>query len=111
MGLTNYKYVRATGAAAIAETIAVDGGLVIIEVRLHLDAVGGAAESFTVTIDSGVSAVYDTVLASQDMNALADYVWRPAKPVPISDGDEIDFAWANTGTKTWGLAVIYRDDV
>ena len=106
---TNRLHYRVTGAAAIAATLPVTSGdYCIEEVRLHLSAVGGAAEAFTVTIDSGVNAAYDVLLFSQDMNALTDIVWRPVHPPFIDDADEVDFAWANSGTKTYGLEVVYR---
>ena len=99
---------RATGAAAIAETITPTTPIELVSVRLNLSAAGGAAENFTVTIDSAAAAVYDTVIFSQDMNAVADLLWLPPQPIPILNCDELDFAYANSNTRTYGLEVIYR---
>ena len=99
---------RATGAAAIAATLAETGPIELICVKLHLSAAGGVAENFTVTVDSATNAVYDTVLFSQDMNTVQDILWLPDRPIPIVNDDEIDFAYPNTNTRTYGLEVIWR---
>ena len=102
-----YKVHRATGNGAIASTLAPGRQIELVCVKLHLSAAGGAAEDFTVTIDSATDAVYDVVLFSQDMNAVADVVWVPERPIPIMK-DEIDFAYNNGNTRTYGLEVNYR---
>jgi len=99
---------RATGAAAIAETITAAIPFFIESVRLHLSAAGGAVENFTAQIDgAAVAAVYDTVLLAQDMNAATDVLWVPEQPVYIALNDELDFAYNNANTRTWGLEVVY----
>ncbi len=104
------RFSRATGAAAIDHTITTTGTIELKEVRLHLSAAGGAVENFVVQIDgSATAAVYDTVLAKQDMNTATDYIFRPTPNLMIDGGDQLTFAWTNTGTKTWGLEVIYKD--
>jgi hypothetical protein len=45
---------------------------------------------------------------SQDMNTVQDLMWLPDQPVPILGGDVVDFAYANTNTRTYGLEVIYQ---
>jgi hypothetical protein len=97
---------RATGAAAIAVTIAPTKKWQLHEIRLHLDAAGGAGD-LTVTIDSGVDPVYDTVIATQDMTSVTDYYWQPNDPIKFSKTDELDIAWANANTKTYGIEIIY----
>jgi len=99
---------RATGSAAIAASLTPPGPIELICVKLHLNAVGGAAENFTVTINSNTAAAYDTILYSQDMNAVKDVFWLPNQPVPILNCDVIDFAYANSNSKTYGLEAIYR---
>ena len=102
-----YKVHRATGAVAIDSTLAPGRQIELVCVKLHLSAAGGAAEDFTVTIDSASAAVYDVVLFSQDMTSVADIVWVPDRPIPVLS-DEIDFAYANSNTRTYGLEVNYR---
>ena len=100
---------RATGAAAIAETLTPTTPIVLECVKLHLAAAGGAAEDFTVTIDSATNAVYDVVLFSQDMTTVSDICWVPDRPIPIVNCDELDFAYANSNGRTYGLEVLYRE--
>ena len=104
---------RATGAAAIASSLAPAGPIVLDSVKLHLSAVGGAvgAVNFTVTINSVTDAKYDTLLFSQDMTAVQDVFWQPDRPVPIVNGDVIDFAYANGSTLDYGLEVLYRKEL
>ena len=73
--MTKYKAHRATGAVAIASSLTppkTSGNISLVSVRLNLSAVGGAAENFTITINSATAAVYDTIIYSQDMNAVQD---------------------------------------
>lgn len=111
MALGKSQPLRATGAAAIATSLTPTAPIVLVCVKLHLDIAGGVAENFTVTINSATAAVYDTVLFSQDMNTATDVLWLPEQPIPIVNNDVIDFAYANTNTRTYGLEVIYRTEV
>ena len=102
---------RATGSAAIASSLSPETPIVLVSVRMHLSAAGGtASENFTVTIDSATAAAYDTVIFSQDMNTVQDLLWVPEQPVPVVNGDEIDFAWANANGRTYGLEAVYRKE-
>jgi hypothetical protein len=103
----NKRVFRATGAAAIAQTLAPTTAFQIEEIRLHLNLAGGAAEDLTVVLDSGVGAAYDTVLLTQAMAAVSDLVWQPTRPLVFSAGDEIDIAYANTNTRTYGLEIYW----
>ena len=106
----NVLHVRATGAAAIAESFTPSGEVVLLGVRLHLSAAGGAAENFTVTINSGTNALYDVVLSTSAMAAAADVHFIPDGPLTIAKGDVVDFAYANSNTRTWGLEYVYQKD-
>jgi len=94
--------------AAIAETLACDGVYILEDVRLSIDD-SGAVENFTVTVDSALGAIYDRTLWTQATTTGAGS-WRmdPAIPVAVADGDEIDFAWANTGAVDWSITAVYR---
>ena len=104
---------RATGAAAIASSLTPTGPIVLDSVKLHLSAVGGAVGvvTFTVTINSATDAKYDTLLFSQDMTAVQDVLWQPDRPLPIVNGDVIDFAYANGSNLDYGLEVLYRKEL
>jgi len=98
---------RATGAAAIASTLAPGVAWQLESIRVHLSAAGGAGD-LTATIDHGSAAAYDVVLLTQDMTAVVDLVWSPDRPMEFLAGDELDIAWANTGTKTYGLEIVFK---
>ena len=98
---------RATGSAAVATTVAPGAAFRLEEVRIHLSAAGGAG-NLTVTLDSGTAAAYDAVLLTQDMTSVTDFVWKPTRPLEFtSASDEIDVAWANSNTRTYGLEIFH----
>jgi len=111
IALTNPTEVfhKATGVAALASTLAPAVAFQIIEIRIHLSAAGGAvgAVGFTGTLDSATNAAYDYQLFSEDMTLLTDFVYQPSQPLYFEAGDEIDFAYANGSTRTYGLTVVY----
>ncbi len=109
--MPNSRVQKSTGAAAIALTLTPVGPIVLTCVKLHLNGVGGAAENFTITINSATGSAYDVVLFSQDMAAVTDILWVPDQPIPIVNNDPVDFAYANSNTKTYGLEVTYKAEV
>lgn len=96
---------RQTGAAAMNLTLTVDENIVIKSVALHLSAAGGATENFVMKVDSDAAAAYDTVLLSQDMNTTTDIFDNEERY--IAAGDDVDFTYTNTNSRTWGLTVQY----
>ena len=106
--LTNLSNSAATGAGALAHTLAPARTLRLLEVRMHLSA-AATQDTLTLTIDSALGAAYDSVLDSQDMTGLSEYVFRPTTPVILMKGDEIDFSWTNTDGRTFGLEAIYQE--
>lgn len=95
---------RATGSAAISETVTPSGAFELHEARVHLSAAGGAG-NLTVTLDANAGAAYDVVLLTQDMTAITDLVWQPDRPMSFDSGEKIVVAWANAGGKTYALEV------
>jgi hypothetical protein len=106
MALNNTKVSRATGAAAIAFELSRDTNWMVYEVRVHLNA-AATQDTLTIRIDSSANAVYDAVLYSQDMSGHADFVWRPTRPIFLQANDQLEVAWTNTDTRTYGVEVIY----
>lgn len=98
---------KATGSAAIATTLAPGVPWQLESIRVHLSAAGGAGD-LTATIDNGTNAAYDVLLLTQDMTAVTDLVWTPTRPLEFFAGDELDIAWANAGTKTYGLEIVFK---
>ena len=104
-------FVAATGSAAIAETLAPKLKFRLIRVELHLDsAPASTAENFTVTLDAERGAAYDVLLFSQDLytDAVQDLVVEFGKGYEFEANDEIDIAWTNTPTETYGMRIVYE---
>jgi hypothetical protein len=98
--------IRATGSAAVSLEVAPGSAWQLEDVRVHLNAVGGAG-SLTITADAGAGEAYDVVLASQDMTAAADYVYLPTRPLVFDADDKVVIAWENAGGKTYGVEARY----
>lgn len=98
---------RTTGAVAIAKTLAPGVPWQLESIRVHLSAAGGAGD-LTATIDHGQGAVYDIVLLTEDMTAVVDLVWTPERPMEFLADDELDIAWANASTRTYGLEIVFK---
>jgi len=111
MAQTNRLFDRETAAVAIAYTLVVDGTYLIEAVRLHLSAAGGAVEDLTIANNAFAGAAYDVVFDTTAMNLVTDVHWLPERPVPLTDGDVLTIAYANTNLRTYGLEVVYRREV
>ena len=100
----------ATGAAAIAKTLAPAAKFRLLRVELHLSAAPTTSENFTVTLDAGDGVVYDTRQTSRDLSSgsLTDYVVIYGKGFEFKADDEIDVAYTNTDTRTYGLRIVYE---
>lgn len=106
----------ATGSAALAKTLApkeVGAGIQfrLLGFRIHLTSSYATAENLTITLDSNLGAAYDAVVYTQAMTGLtslvADYQTGDFGCEYFNPGDELDFAWANTGAKEYGLEILY----
>ena len=100
-------YHRATGAAAIAETLAPGVAWQLEGISVHLSAAGGAGD-LTATVDHSVGSAYDLVVLTQDMTSTTDYIWHLERPLEFDADTELDIAWANAGAKTYGLEIIWK---
>lgn len=75
---------------------------------IHLDA-AATQETLTVTVDGGRTAsVYDTLLVSEAMSGIQDLVRTWEGGLDLKEDDEVDTAWANTDSATYGLTVTYQ---
>lgn len=104
----NLYSAKATGAVALAETLAPGVAFELKEVRIHLSAAGTAGD-FTITMDNDYGANYDVVLFTQDMTSLTSLAQTYYnKERRFKAEDELDFAWANASARTYGMEVIYK---
>jgi hypothetical protein len=95
----------ATGTGNISKTITFTIKAKLKELRLHLSDVGGA-NGITLTLDSGLGAAYDCVLATQDLTSLTDYMYKPDVSHTFHAGDALVIAWTNGSERTYGLEAI-----
>ena len=110
---TNYLYHNATGSGAIASTLAPATNFVLVAIKLHLNGAADA-EAFTATVDSTEGAAYDVIVyqvAAGTMQNKTDVTHSFDPPMPFKNGDEIDFAYTNSSGRTYGLEVVYREEV
>ena len=105
--MANTRTHKATGATALNSTLDPGGAWQLEEARIHLNGAGGSG-NLVIKIDSGDGAVYDTVLSTQDMTSLTDFVYQPTRPHELLKGDKLVFTWANSGSKTYGLTAIFH---
>ena len=99
----------ATGATTIAKTLAPGAKFRLLRVELHLSA-ASTQETFTLTLDAGNGAVYDVLLFSENMatDTPQDLIIPFGKGYEFEASDEIDVAWANSDTRTYGLRIVYE---
>lgn len=103
-------FYRTTGDTAIDVTLSPKNtvrGWQLDEMRLHLNAAGGAAEDLTLIVVSAADAVYNSLLLTEAMAAAANVRYHPDQPVLMDNGDGIRVQYANTNGRTYGLELIY----
>lgn len=96
-----------TGSGAIAITLDPGRAFQLEEIRFHYGA-AAADESFTVTLDSVEGEEWDTVVKSQSVNGLTDYVYEPTRPKVFINGDKLKVAQANANLVQWGVEIIWQ---
>ena len=99
----------ATGAAALALSITAIKIARIMSITLHLSAAPTTSENLTATLDSNLGAAYDTLLYSFDLaNSSVTDIVLTAEDLGVEYlfvGDQIDIAYTNTDTVTYGIEV------
>lgn len=101
-----YYKSTATGSGAVSTTVAPGVDWRLDSIRIHLSAAGGAGD-FTATLDANAGAAYDVVVLTQDMTSVTDLVWFPDRDLIFTSGDELDLAWTNGSSRTYGIEVYY----
>ena len=98
--------VFAAGTVNVRPELWLDRPWQLLDWSIHLSAAGGAAEALTMTLDSAHGATFDVPLhTTADMTAVADIseTWAQLKMLIGSKDDAINWTYANTNNKTWGL--------
>jgi len=75
------------------------------QVEIHLNSAGGSG-NFTITKDSGAGSTYDVVIKTVDMSSVVDYIWVIEDELIFDSDDVLNFAWANSSNKTYGITVL-----
>lgn len=106
-GVMTARFTGSGNVTAAVETVAPGSAWALDSIKVHLSAAGGA-NNLTATIDRAVGAAYDTVVLTQDMTAVTDLYWAPTRPIEMLAGDELDLAWTNASTRTYGIEIVWR---
>lgn len=108
--LANVLYQPFTGATAIAETLAPGVKFRLLRIEAHWGAAPSDSENFTVTLDAGDGSDYDVLIDSVDPSAgsQTDLVFIYGVGYEYEPDDEIDIAYANTGTDTISGRYVYE---
>ena len=104
-----YQYHTAT-TAALATALSPKTPFRLLSIHLKIGTAGTTDEAFTVTVDAGRGAAYDTLLISQNTKtpAVTSLVETFGEGFDYLENDEIDCAWANTENRTYGLTYAFR---
>ena len=105
MPLANILFQKFTGATTIAEALAPGVKFKLRRIELNLSS-AATQETLTVTLDAGDGATYDTVLYSKAMAGVQDLIRGFDKE--FEPDDEIDIAWDNSDTRTYGGRYVYE---
>lgn len=106
-GRVGYRW--ATGAGALATALTPKTPFRLLSVMLHLNG-APTQETFTIKCDAGRGSAYDTLLYSQDLSVdtPTDVIRTFGEGYDFLPDDEIDCAWTNTDTKTYGITANYQ---
>jgi len=102
---------NATGAVAIALSVAITKPTRLVSLTLHFSAAPTTSEDFTITLNSNTGATYDTLLYSLDLSvgSTVDLVWIPDSDIFLEIGDSVDIAYPNTDTGTYGVQLTTKE--
>ena len=83
----------------------------LISVSNKFSVAPAANEDFTVTLNAGAGAAYDVLLYSVDPSvaSLTSIVWQPDSVLWLAPGDQIDVAYTNTDTRTYGVEMTLEE--
>lgn len=101
-----------TGAAAIDVDYAPGSAFWLESVTLNLSAAPTTSQNFTIVLDAGDGAAYDTTLYSGDLSVLGggvtDLVYQPALEMLFESTDALDVDWTNSDGRTYGIRIVVR---
>ena len=98
-------------SGAMADSIAPGVPFQLLGFELALNTAPSTSEDFTATKNAGVDSAYDTLVYSNDLSdgSVTDLIYYFDVPIKCHNKDDaIDFAFANTDDRTYGLTVYWR---
>jgi hypothetical protein len=97
-----------TGSGALSVTFDAepDIGVLLQEIRLHLNNDSAKLEDYTMTLDSEKGTAFDVELVRTNMQDIRDLVCD-MKGFRLLPGDKLVLAWDNSDSRTWGLEIVY----
>ena len=101
------RFHQATGSSAIASTLAPKVPWQLESIRIHLSA-AGTAGSLTATLDHSAGSAYDAVVYTKDLTSITSHVWHCERPMEFDKDTELDLAWVNGSSRTYGLEVVWK---
>ena len=105
------KYVAETpaGTETVKIVIAEKKDYKFLGFRLNIAVAPGQADVFTITLDSGKGATYDTVIYSNDMTAVTELEYiHPNQVLPFDKDDILRIAWPNVANREFGLEIFVQ---
>jgi hypothetical protein len=99
---------NATGSAAIATSTSLSAAFRLSSVTLLFNTAPTTSENFTVTLNANDGSAYDAVLYTEDPSATSatSLVFIPDGDLVFESGDELDVAYTNTDSRTYGLRIV-----
>jgi hypothetical protein len=97
----------ATGTGNIAVSTSLNKAFRLVAITIHFST--GTNNSITITLNANAGADYDTVLRTITTSGTTDVFWMPDHELLCKKGDEIDVAWTNDATYTYGLRIVTEE--
>ncbi len=116
-GLVQFLRRATTGAAAIDYDLTIarqtaspqeGNAWELAQLTAHFSADPGVG-NLVVTLEPRDGAAYDTVLLTQAMSGVTNFVWTPAEPYILLPGDKLNLAMANAAGRTYGILITLRE--
>ena len=108
----NLVFYEATGATAIAVSVAPSGNFKVVAMTCHLSAAPNGSNAFTLSLDRIAGSAYDYPIYAVTPPATAagqDIGWGASDDISIGRfGDAVQVAFANAGGATWGLCLVWE---
>jgi len=94
-----------TGAGAISFNVTASGDRRLTSISLHFDTAPISSGILSITLNANVGAAYDTLLVSETMSGVSNFLFAPDYDLFLETNDAIDVAYDNSDGRTYGVQV------